>query len=115
MHYTDAPMIAPPVVLTIVAIGDDVRITIQKVPIVSKNNIRNKMADSSIYGNMRLIMCEMMGSMMDCKRACASGVLSNKSILSPICDAKSEVASAYLSRSSEDITLISQTLFIRPK
>ncbi len=39
-----------------VAIGDEVRITIQNVPIVINSKIRNKIADNKIYGKIRLMM-----------------------------------------------------------
>jgi hypothetical protein len=77
-------MIEPPAVLMTVAIGDDVRMTIQKVPIVNKNSIRNNIADSKMYGKMRLIMCDTIGSSNDCNRAWLSGLRNALSILSPI-------------------------------
>ena len=54
--YTEAPMTEPFAVFMMVAIGVDVRTTIQNVPMVSRKSIRNKIADSKMYGKMRLIM-----------------------------------------------------------
>ena len=58
-------MTEPPAVFMIVAIGDEVRITIQKVPIVNRKSIRNKIADSKMYGKIRLMICDTIGSKID--------------------------------------------------